>query len=244
MNEKALVLGASGATGTHLVNQLTIMGHDVKVIVRNSTRVPDIWKMNNCLEIIEASVLDLSADEMANILDDCTSVACCLGHNLSLKGIYGQPRKLVSDSMRLICRAIELRAHENPMKLVLMNTAGNRNRDLMEPISFMEKLVVGLIRVLLPPHPDNEQAADYLRTEIGQNHEQVHWVVVRPDGLTNEDKVTEYSQHKSPTRSAIFNAGKTSRINVGHFMARLLSDNALWQKWQGQMPVIYNKQES
>jgi hypothetical protein len=52
---------------------------------------------------------------------------------------------------------------------------------------------------------------------------------------------TYYSLHKSPIRSAIFNPGETSRINVGDFMARLILDPYLWSNWQGQMPVIYNE---
>ncbi len=54
-------------------------------------------------------------------------------------------------------------------------------------------------------------------------------------------KLPGYEIHPSPTRSAIFNAGEISRINVGHFMANLISDDNLWKKWKGQMPVIYNK---
>jgi hypothetical protein len=88
---------------------------------------------------------------------------------------------------------------------------------------------------------DNEKAADYLRTQIGQNNHDIEWVAVRPDGLINEDKVTDYEVHSSPTRSAIFNAGKVSRINVGHFMAHLINDATLWDTWKGQMPVIYSK---
>jgi hypothetical protein len=99
-----------------------------------------------------------------------------------------------------------------------MNTAGNRNRDLEEPISFGQRCVVGLIRLLLPPHVDNEKAADYLRVSVGQNDSAIEWVVVRPDSLVNEDSVSEYCLHPSPTRSAIFNAGKTSRINVAHLI--------------------------
>jgi hypothetical protein len=122
-----------------------------------------------------------------------------------------------------------------------MNTTGNRNRDLNEPISFAQKCVIGLLRWLLPPHVDNEKAADYLRTQIGQNHHVVEWIAVRPDGLINEDYVTDYEIHQSPTRSAIFNAGKVSRINVAHFMASLITDANLWRRWKGQMPVIYSK---
>lgn len=58
--------------------------------------------------------------------------------------------------------------------------------------------------------------------------------------MTNEDEVTEYNVYPSPIRSAIFDAGKTSRINVGQFMADLITDSEVWNKWKGQMPVIYN----
>lgn len=79
-----------------------------------------------------------------------------------------------------------------------------------------------LIRLLIPPQLDNETAADYLRLNIGQNHENIQWVAVRPDSLINESNVTGYELHASPTRSPIFNTGKTSRTNVRNFMARLL----------------------
>jgi len=39
-------------------------------------------------------------------------------------------------------------------------------------------------------------------------------VVVRPDSLIDSDFVTDYEVHVSPTRCAIFDAGKTSRINA------------------------------
>jgi len=41
---------------------------------------------------------------------------------------------------------------------VLMNTTSNRNKDLHEPISLGEKLVMGMIRLLVPPQLDNEKA--------------------------------------------------------------------------------------
>lgn len=236
-----LVVGASGATGRHLIEQLLIQGHNVKAVVRSPERVPDSWKSNARLKIITASLLELSAKEMQELTLDCDSVASCLGHNLNWKGIYGQPRKLVTDAASRLCSAIEANKPESPIKYVLMNTTGNRNRDLNEPISFAQKCVIGLLRLLLPPHVDNEKAADYLRTQVGQNNQFIEWVAVRPDGLMDEGEVSDYEIHPSPIRSAIFNAGKVSRINVGHFMASLISDGNLWNKWKGQMPVIYSK---
>ncbi len=33
-------------------------------------------------------------------------------------------------------------------------------------------------------------------------------------------------------RSALFNPGKVSRINVAHFMAGLITNEKTWQKWE------------
>lgn len=88
---------------------------------------------------------------------------------------------------------------------------------------------------------DNEKAADYLRVEIGQNDRTIQWAAVRLDNLINEGKVSEYEGYASPTRSAIFDAGKTSRITVAHLMASFITDDDIRNKWKGQMPVIYNK---
>ena len=236
-----LVVGASGATGKQLVEQLLIQRHKVKVIVRSPEKLPESWKSSENVKIISASILELSDKEMREQVLDCDSIASCLGHNMSWKGVYGHPRKLVTDTTRRLCNAIKTNHPNHPIKYVLMNTTGNRNCDLNEPISFMQKCVIGLIRLLVPPHVDNEKAADFLRTQIGQNNEFIEWTAVRPDTLINEENLTHYEIHASPIRSAIFDAGKTSRINVGHFMANLINDDALWTKWKGQMPVIYNK---
>lgn len=237
-----LVVGASGATGRLLVEQLLGRGEHVKAIVRSKESLPDIIASNDHLSIIRASLLDLSDDEMARHVGGCDAIASCLGHNLSLKGIFWPPRRLVSDATRRLCNAVKVHNPADPVKFVLMNTTGNRNRDLDEQISTGQKCVIGLIRLLVPPHADNEDAADYLRTRIGQNDGNIEWAVVRPDSLIDEAKTTEYSVHPSPIRSAIFDAGKTSRINVACFMADLIGDEKVWKQWIGKMPVIYNRE--
>ncbi len=235
-----LVVGASGATGQLLVKQLLSRGQSVRVIVRS----PEKLANHENLSVIEASVLDLSDEQMREHVRGCQAVASCLGHNLTFKGFFGQPRRLVTEATRRLCNAIKANPADRPTKFLLMNTTGNRNRDLDEPISFAQKCVIGLLRLLLPPHVDNEQAADYLRTTIAQNEERIEWAAVRPDGLIDEEQVSPYEVHPSPIRSAIFDAGKTSRINVGHFMAELITNQETWNEWKGQMPVIYNKTSS
>ncbi|MBT8124758.1 MAG: SDR family oxidoreductase [Gammaproteobacteria bacterium] len=236
-----LVVGASGATGCLLVEQLLKNGQKVKIVVRSIENLPDNIKSHKDISIIQASILNLSDSEMIHHVKDCDALASCLGHNLSFKGIFGSPHRLVTDAVNRLCNAVKASSPKAPVKFVLMNTTGNRNRDLKEQISFGQKCVILLLRLLLPPHVDNENAADYLRTQIGQNNDTVEWPVVRPDNLIDESNVTDYEVHPSPIRSAIFDSGTTSRINVGHFMAKLITDNDTWNEWKGKMPVIYNK---
>ena len=237
---KILVVGATGATGRLLVSELLSRACEVRAIVRSPDKIPVEIRNDERLELIKASLLKLSREDLVNYVAGCNTIASCLGHNLSFKGIYGQPRKLVTDAAKRLCQAILTNNPEGSVKYVLMNTAGNRNRDLNEKLSGTHKFFIALIRLLLPPHVDNEQAADFLRTGIGQEHPSIQWSVVRPDTLINENEVGEYETFESPIRDPLFRPGKTSRINVAHFMAELITGDAKWQHWGGRMPVIYN----
>jgi len=236
-----LVVGATGATGSLLVKDLLGRGEKVTAVVRSSEKLNEL-RNNENLTIVEAAVLDLSDEAMTSLVRGCDAVASCLGHNLTLKGIYGKPRRLVTDVTRRICAAMEACQPEKPVKFVQMNTSGMRNRDLNERISVSEKIVVSLLSVLLPPYADSIEAAEFLRTQIGQRHPLIEWTAVRPDSLIDETNVSPYEVYPSPVRSALFNPGKVSRINVARFMAELITNASAWNLWKGQMPVIYSRE--
>jgi len=235
-----LVVGASGATGIRLVEELLNRGQNVKAIVRSPDKLPDTIKNHKRLSVISATILELSDKELEQHVSGCNAVASCLGHNITFKGIFGKPRRLVTQATKRLCMAIKANNSETSTKFVLMNTVANRNRDLNESNPFSQKLLIGLLKILLPPQADNEQAAEYLRTAVGQKDKAIEWAAVRPSSLIDEERASEIEVHPSPTRS-IINDGEISRINVGHFMADLITDNDIWNKWKGQMPVVYNK---
>lgn len=239
-----LIVGANGATGRLLVEELLKQGQEVKIVVRSLKSFPNEMKSHAKLSIIEASILDMSHTEMLTLVQGCHAIVSCLGHNLTLRGIYGKHRRLVTDAVFRLCNAVCENEPTEPIKFILMNTTGNRNQDLDERISFSQRCVIHLLRLVLPPHVDNEKAANYLRTKIGQNHPQIQWVAVRPDGLINETDVTDYKIFESPTRSAIFDAGSTSCLNVADFMAKLINSDKTWNTWKGKMPVIYNSESA
>jgi hypothetical protein len=239
-----LVVGASGATGKLLVEQLVMKGEEVKIIVRSIEGLPKKLREHGRISITEASLLEMSDDELLTQVKGCQAVVSCLGHNLSFKGMFGQPRQLVTHGLQRICRAIELTNPTNPVKYILMNTTGNQNKHAGEKVSLAQSLIVGLIRHLLPPHADNEIAASFLQSNFGHDNKMIQWTAVRPDSLIDEDSVTPYSTLASPTRSAIFDAGKTSRINVANFISELVLNETIWRAWKSKMPVIYNDIES
>jgi len=114
-----LVVGASGATGRLLVGQLLNRGQKVKIIVRSPDELPEFLQNNDNLSVIHGSVLDLSDAELTHHINGCEAVASCLGHNMSMKGIFGHPRRLVTDVVRRLCNAIKANRPEAPVKLWL-----------------------------------------------------------------------------------------------------------------------------
>jgi putative NADH-flavin reductase len=238
--KKALVLGASGATGQLLVRMLLQKGVDVIAIVRNADSLANIDCSHHNVQIVEAEISEMSESDLAQYLDECEAVLSCLGPNLTFKGMFGHPKRLVTNAVKNVTKAIESLSGNKKIKIILMNTAGNSNRDIPENPPYSQRFVISLLRLLLPPLADNEEAADFLRVQVGQNGNNIEWVAVRPDSLIDEDHMSQYDIHASPLRNAIFNSGSTSRINVADFMSELVVNSELWDEWKGQMPVIYN----
>ncbi|AJC22549.1 NAD(P)-dependent oxidoreductase [Pandoraea pulmonicola] len=236
---KVLVVGATGATGRQAVKALLARGCKVTALVRSPGPLIDLAS-DDRLSLVHAGVAELSPEDLARHVSGCAAVVSCLGHNMTFRGMFGEPRRLVTHATRNLCAAIGANAPSQPVRVILMNTAGIRNGDLREPVPLLQSCVLGLLHVLLPPHADNVRAADFLRVEVGRDRPDVQWTVVRPDSLIDEDGVSRYIVHPSPVRSALFNPGKTSRVNVADFMAELATDDTVWARWKFQMPVIYN----
>ncbi len=235
---KVLVLGATGQTGYHVVKQFLENSIQVKAIVRNAEKFKDNQSDKN-LKLFTENILDIEDKRLKEILADVDVVISCLGHNISLKGIFGKPHYLVTEAIKKI---IDNSNDKHPKKIILMNTTACLNTKQKEKFTFGESIIMGIMRSLLPPQRDNDRALKYLEEKL--NGEDVfEWIAVRPDTLITQDQVTDYEIFESPQRSPIFNAGKTSRINVAHFIMKLVSYEELWNEWMYKMPVIYNKEK-
>jgi nucleoside-diphosphate-sugar epimerase len=233
-----LVVGATGMTGRRLVEQLLGKNYKVRIIVRSSHKLPaDIVENPNTISI-EASVLDLTDEEVTEHVKDCDAVVSCLGHVMNFKGIFGEPKKLCTDATRNLCNSLEKHSLPKPTKFILMNTVGVQNPDLEEKRNWFERGLLTLLHHTLPPHRDNETAAEYLHKTVGKENKSIEWCCVRPDSLINAE-VSPYDITESPT-TGIINGRPTARSNVAHFMTDLIENEELWNTWKFRMPVIMN----
>lgn len=236
-----LVAGATGMTGRLLVEQLLDKNHKVRVIIRSSHGLPAEVLENPDTTVIEASVLNLTDKEMAEHVRDCDAVVSCLGHVMDFDGIFREPRKLCTEATQRLCDAIESNRPPEPTKFILMNTVGVRNPNLEEKRTWFERGLLTFLRHALPPHRDNETAAQHLDRNVGRHNKHIEWCSVRPDSLIDSE-VSPYDINESPT-TGILSGRPTARSNVAHFMTELIDDADLWRTWKFRMPVIMNARE-
>lgn len=234
---RCLLLGATGRTGRRVLQELLRRGVAVRAIVRSAGRLPAGVADDPRLTVVEADLATLPGEDLRRLLAGCDAVVSCLGHSVSLRGVFGPPRDLVARTVeRLRDAATALRPTE-PVRLVLMSSVSvNRPRRADARRGTGERAFLGLLRAVLPPARDNQRAADFLALEVGAADPFVDWVVVRPDSLV-DGEASAYRTHEGIV-SSLFRADGTRFANVAHFMAELVTDAAAWRRWRGQMPVI------
>lgn len=234
-----LLLGGTGRTGGRVLKQLLDRGIAVRAIVRSAGRLPAGVAGHPGLTVTEADPLSLSSDEMLGQVRGCDAVISCLGHTVDLKGVFGAPHELVAPMVGRACAAAVALQPTVPMKIVLMSSVSVNQpgrRDARR--GGVERAALGLMRALVPPAKDNQDAADFLLEYVGADNPFVQWVTVRCDTLRDGD-VTDYLLHEDIV-SSLARPDETNMSNVAHFMCELVTDPEAWAAWQGKLPVIVN----
>lgn len=240
MSDTVLVLGGTGRTGRALLAELLARDIAVRAIVRSAARLPAPLTGDPRLSVVEAELLALGDDALRRQAAGCAAVISCLGHTISLRGVFGPPRDLVAQATARLCRAIDALRPAAPVKFILMSSVSvHRPAPLDARRGGGERALLALLRALVPPARDNQRAADFLLQRGGATPASLQWVVVRPDSLV-AGEVTAYDLHEGLVES-LFAPGKTNIANVAHFMAELVASPTLWSTWQGKLPVIVNR---
>lgn len=238
-----LLVGGTGRTGLRTLRQLLARGVAVRAVVRSPAKLPPDLAASPRLTVIEASLLALRDEELQRHLRGCDAVISCLGHVISLRGIFGPPRDLVTRATARLCRAIEALRPPAPVRVVLMTSVSvHRPGAIDARRGALERAVLWLLRALVPPARDNQRAADYLADTVGAGNAFVEWAVVRPDTLL-EGEVSGYDLHEGLV-NGLSAPGKTRMANVGHLLCELATDARTWAAWKGKLPVITDRDEA
>lgn len=232
-----LLLGATGRTGGRVLHELLAREVPTRVIVRSAGRLPEGLSTDPRLTVLEADLLDLAEEDFAAQVDACGAVISCLGHTLDLRGIFGPPRDLVERAVANVLAAAGASERREPLRVILMssvsvNPVGRRE----ERRTRLERIVLAILRTIVPPAGDNQRAADLIAAASRDAGSNAVGVVVRPDTLA-EGAATPYEVHETLVAS-LFRARTTRMANVARFLADLALDDDVWARRRGTMPVI------
>jgi hypothetical protein len=233
-----LVVGATGNTGKHVVQFLLDQkDQTVKVVCRSKEKMLSLLKQEDYgdrLQVVEDSITQVKEEDLKKLTQDCSAVVSCLGHNITLSGMWGrQDRRLVKDTAERLTKAMPTSA-----KFVLMGSCGiSVPGD--DQRSFGDRVVLSLLRLLVPPHVDNEEASAYvLSLAPSDDPSSPEWCIVRPTNL-QEGPPQKYVLHSKPPEG-LFGDGIVTRATVARFIVDLLTDSAKWNSYKYQTPVIHD----
>ena len=143
---------------------------------------------------------------------------------------------LCTESVRRVCDIVRKLAPPSPIRLIVISTEGFDRLDGADPPrSWPESGLIGLLWLTLPPMHDKVGVVQYLHSEARAN-KSVEFCAPRPSDL-RDGEACAYSAHAT-LQNGIFNAGKTTRANVGEFMADLGTKPAAWRKWKNSYPQL------
>ncbi|MEQ1827134.1 MAG: NAD(P)H-binding protein, partial [Pirellula sp.] len=120
--QTVLLVGGTGRTGQRVLAQLLSRGVKVRAIVRSAQKLPAEAAENPSLTVVEADLLSLGDQELQRHVRGSDAVISCLGHVISIKGVLGPPRDLVTSATTKLCRAIESLQPTKAAKFILMSS--------------------------------------------------------------------------------------------------------------------------
>lgn len=198
---RLLVLGASGGTGSHLIEQALAAGHAVTAVARDPA---SIWVKHERLAVVKGDVRD--AERMDEI------VAAGIDAVLSAVGpTQGAPRNLLTVGMQNLVAAME---HHGVRRLVVLMSAALS--DPHDEVTLSRS--VGLtLRRLAPGSAldDAEAAAAVLRASA------LDWTIVRAPRLTDGPRTSFYLTGYLKVGSG----HSIARGDVAEFMLRQITDS-------------------
>eukprot|EP00398_MALV-I-01_sp_L67-1_P000875 gene875-388_t len=244
---KVLIFGGTGGCGSQVLTRLIERNTQTTAVVRDVSRLPAGVSENSVLKVVVTpdGHLSLSQQELVDLITGCDVVVSALGHRMSCSGMFGRPRNLCEETVRRVCNAISTIQPTKPIKFIIMSTEGVSRLDGSDPKrGCCESCLVNCcLKLFLPPHSDNLKVLRYLHDHVeNEKNRYVTFCAVRPSDMRNGEQC-EYTIHKT-LQNGIFNAGNSTRANVGNFMADLVTDSSVWEEYKDSYPQILDVKDT
>jgi uncharacterized protein YbjT (DUF2867 family) len=192
-----LVIGATGGTGRHLVDQLMDVGHTVRALVRDPDKAPALTERG--VEVAIGDLADPDGTAIGDAVAGTDGVAFCAGSGSST----GKDQTLLVDlhgAVRTIDAAVQAGVDRYVMLSSMAADDPWRTGD------------AGMATYFAAKH-----AADRLLAASG-----LDWTIVRPGGLTNDEPTGEVHVAQPVIPADQLGDRKIPRADVAAVMAACL----------------------
>jgi uncharacterized protein YbjT (DUF2867 family) len=201
---KLLVLGGTGGTGRHLVEQALDARHDVTVLARDPSRVPS---KHQRLHVVAGDASDTNA--VTDAARGCDAVLSALGRGLSFNSQHVMQRCVPS--------VITAMTGAGVRRLIFTSSFGVGDSYAGAPLLsklFFSTLLRGIY-------------ADKLIGERAIRASDLDWTIVQPAKMTNGAMRQQYRCSEQVTLPGV---STISRADTAHFILRCLGDPATVRK--------------
>jgi putative NADH-flavin reductase len=172
---KVIIFGATGFSGQAILAETIKQGHDVTVLVRDSSKV----KINhNNLRIVEGNVLD--SQKVAFVIQNQEAVIQCLG--VGGKG-DGKPTTFISDATKIIVDEMQ---KQNIKRLIALSNVGAGNSIAFQPWFFTKIILTYFMKWLKVIIDDKNRMEPIIMNS------NLNWTIVRCPNIVDKPAKGKY----------------------------------------------------
>lgn len=205
---KLVLLGATGPTGRHVLEQALDAGHEVTVLVRDPDKLPQELRARVTVEVGDAT----RTADLRRALIGGETVISALGSGSDMKS------DIASRAARALIPAAQAAGIKRLVVLSALGSGATAGHAGAVPRIF-GRLFMSTV------FADKAVADDLIRTSG------LDWTLVRPAILTNGPRTGSYRAVDNPARKV---ADRISRADVAGFMLRAAADST----WSGRDAIL------
>jgi putative NADH-flavin reductase len=173
---KVIIFGATGFSGQAILAEAIKQGHEVTVLVRDSSKV----KINhNNLRIVEGNVLD--SQKVAFVIQNQEAVIQCLG--VGGKG-DGKPTTFISDATKIIVDEMQ---KQNIKRLIALSNVGAGNSIAFQPWFFTKIILTYFMKWLKVIIDDKNRMESIIMNS------NLNWTIVRCPNIVDKPAKGKYN---------------------------------------------------